>query len=709
MAIITKIRNQSALLIGAIGIAMLLFIVGGDFIKKTTFLRGETDLGEIAGEKIAFRDFEERLQRELIQGYGDDMVDEKTKEQARQSLWSMLIEENVMFREYDKIGLAVSPEELFYQIKTNEPSQRLLRYFTDPQTGKVIDYFANPQTGNLDPEKIVTYLQQLISNQQMDRWLPIEKDIKTDRYNTKFFNLIKKGLFVTTKESEQDYIAKNKKVNFRYIVKKYDSVPDSSLALSDKEIKEYYDEHKNEPQFKSKETVRGIQYIVFEAIPSESDKEKIKGSLSELKEKFSKSTDDTIFVREYADTRDNIKYYSSGSFPSDVDSAIFNSDSNTVIGPYLEEDHSREGYGFYKIAKVAGEKYVSDSVKARHILIKIANGDTAKAAAKIDSLKKIIVSKKNFPDMAKQFSEDFGSAQDGGNLNWFTEGMMVKPFNDACFEGKIGDMPVVTSQFGIHLIEIMEKTKPIKKVKVAIVDQKIEPGKKTIEEAYNKASSFSINNNTAEKFKTAGNELGIRQADNLKESEKSIGGLENPREVIRWAYKSEIGNISNVFELGEKFVVAHLTTIKEEGILPLDEVKETVKSEVALEKKAVQFMEEMKGISNLDEISKKINLKIESASDITFSSSSIPGIGLERELIGKTFTLKQGETSLPIKGKKGVFVVTIDNYTEAPTQGVDLKQNTEQLSRNIQSRVDYEVFNALKENAKIKDNRGKFY
>lgn len=709
MAIITKIRNQSALLIGAIGIAMLLFIVGGDFLTSGSFFRGEANIGEIAGDNISFRDFEERLEREIIQGYGDAMVDESTREQARQSLWNMLIQEKVMFKEYDKLGLAVSPEELFYQIKTNEPSQRLLRYFTDPQTGRVIEYFANPQTGGLDPDKIVGYLQQLIANQQMDRWLPIEKDLKIDRYNTKFFNLIKKGLYVTSKEAENDFISKNKKVTFRYAVKKYESIADSAITVSDKEIKDYYDDHKKEPAYQQKETERSIQYIVFEAIPTEEDKESIKNSLIGLKDKFQKAEDDSLFVKENADTRDNIKYYVAGSFPTEIDSLIFNTDSGTVTGPYSETDNSSEGYGFYKLAKISGIKYVSDSVNARHILIKIADNDTARALAKADSLKNVIKIKKNFPEMAKQFSEDFGSAQDSGNLNWFTEGMMVKAFNDACFNGNIGDMPIVTSQFGIHLIEILDKTKPVKKTLVAIVDRKIEPGRKTIEEAYNKASAFSINNNTAEKFKSAGNEFGIRQADNLKEGDKFIGGLENPREIIRWAYSKDPGEISQVFELGEKFVVVHLTAVKEEGTLPLELVQDLVKTELIKEKKAGQFISQMSGFSNMDELARSFNSTVETATDITFSSNAIPGIGPEKKLIGKAFTLKQGEMSLPIKGEKGVFVVMIDSVTEAATQGIDLKPAADQLQRNIQSRVDYEVFNAMQENANIKDKRGKFY
>ncbi len=161
--------------------------------------------------------------------------------------------------------------------------------------------------------------------------------------------------------------------------------------------------------------------------------------------------------------------------------------------------------------------------------------------------------------------------------------------------------------------------------------------------------------------------------------------------------------------MGDKFVVAHLTAVKEEGTLPLEAVKESVKTELIREKKSEQFISQMKGFANIDELARSFNSTVETAADITFSSNALPGIGPEKELIGKAFSLKQGEMSLPVKGTKGVFVIMIDNITEAVIQGADLKPNVQQLSRTFQSRVDYEAFTALQEKAKIKDNRGRFY
>lgn len=706
MALITKIRNQSALLIGAIGIAMLLFIVGGDFLSSSTgIFSTNTDLGEIAGKNILFRDFEERLQQEIFQAYGTTTVEESVRESAKNALWNLLVHEGVMYPEYDELGLGVSAEELFNQIKSTDPSSRLARYFTDPKTGRVAEYFANPQTGAIDPDKVVAYIQQLFSSQQTAQWIPIEKDIKIDRLSGKYLNLIKKGLYITSKEADEDNVAHNKRLKIKYVVKKYDAVPDSAVTVSDKEIKEYYDDNKEQPEYIQKEEARGIEYIVFEVNASESDKVAHFESLNKIKEKFIRAVSDTMFVKENADTPGDIKWYGRGDFPAEVDSLIFNAPDSTVIGPYTDGDN-------YKLAKVIKQEYKSDSVDARHILIKIAEGDTltglAKALAKADSLKNVILKKKNFKEMATQFSEDFGSAQDGGNLKWFTEGMMVQPFNDSCFNGKVGDMPIVTSQFGVHLIEILNKTTPVRKNLVAVVDRVISPGKKTYEEMYNKASAFSINNDTPEKFRQNGKEQGILVADGVRDNDKVIGGLESPREIIRWIYQEDKGSVSRPFELNNKFVIAHLYQANEKGPLPLEDVKDKIKTKIIKEKKAQQFIDEMKGASGIDDIAGKKNLTVESAEEVSFFSGTLPGVGVEREVVGKLFSLQKGQISVPLKGNNGVYIVTVDEIKDAP-QAQDNKSAIMRLHQGLTSRVDYEVFNSLQESANIVDKRGRFY
>jgi peptidyl-prolyl cis-trans isomerase D len=694
MAIISKIRSKSTILLLSIGIAMLLFLLGDLFSSGNRGIFGpDTEVGQINGKTISYKEFEMMVQEkaELYKSNtGQLSVDQNTLENIRQQTWSELVNEFVLVREVADIGVVVTPEELYDMVQGPNPHSAVRQNFT------------NPETGVFNPQDVVRYIQNLDRDETGEakiRWSLFEKSLKKERQASKYYNLIKKGLMVTTKEAEADFISKNQKVTIKFVAKKYDSVSDSSVTYTDKDLKAYYDEHKSEPQYQQKETMRAIEYVTFDLIPSEADRQSLLETMNSIKQEFATTISDTLFSKSNSESKTPVQYYTEGSFPSEIDSAIFKAEKGALFGPY-EED------GMIKVAKVLDFRFVPDSVDARHILIKINNGDTAKALAKADSLKKIIKAKKNFAELAKEVSEDFGSAQDGGNLNWFTEGKMVKPFNDACFEGKAGDMPIVTSDFGIHLIEILKQTQPKKKVLVALADKRIIPGKKTIEEGYNAASKFSITNNTPELFKKAGNELGIKIADFIREADKNIQGIDNSREIVRWAYQAEKGDVSEPFEAGEKFVVCHLTQIKEKGTLKLEAVKEQVIAEVIKEKKAEKFISELNG-NSLDEIASKNNLSVESATDINMNASSIPGIGAERNLIGTIFGSANGVLSKPVKGKQGVYVFVVENIAEAPS--ADYSASKEQLARNYAGRVEYEVFEALKEVKSVEDNRGKFY
>ena len=704
MAIITKIRNQSGLLIGVIGVAMLLFIVGGDFLSgnNSNFSDQEQTIAEIHGQSVSYIDFEKRVRVEL----GPNAVDEKTRESVRQRVWGRLMHEMVMFKEYDEIGLSVSPDEIFYQIKSNNPSPILAQYFTDPNTGRLHPQLVDPLTGGLSSVKLLEVVRNMMSNKEGEsQWMQIEGAIKLDRFSTKYHNLIKRGLFTTSLQAKAELLDKNTKISFDYVLKDYTSMGDSTIEVSQSDLDKYYANHNHEGYFQQKVPARSVEYVVFNVEPSESDINLIKEGLEEIKAEFESNTDDTLFVNQNSDETRNIIYYSEMDFPMELDSIMENADSGTVVGPYIEG-------GYYKMIKVLGEKFAPDSIKARHILVKIVEGDTTRAQALVDSLKKVIKRKDNFAVLAGDFSEDFGSAQEGGDLGWFTEGRMVKPFNDACFSGKVGDMPVVTSQFGIHLIEILEKTDDKRKILTAVVDRVLEPGKTTYDEAYNKASSFAIRNNTSASFKTAANELNMRVDDQVKEADQNIPGLPNSKEIIRWIFRSEKGEISEPFELDNMFVVAHLRDVRNKGTLSLglDYITHRVKTEVELEKKAEKINTQFGNVSSIDDAATKAGSSIENIGELTFSSFSIPGIGSEKNLIGTLFGMKEGQTSQPIKDKRGVYVVKVNTVTDQ--KDIDLSNfqlDQARLDRNFDGRADYEVFEALKTAAKITDNRGKFY
>jgi peptidyl-prolyl cis-trans isomerase D len=383
-----------------------------------------------------------------------------------------------------------------------------------------------------------------------------------------------------------------------------------------------------------------------------------------------------------------------------------------MVGPFIED-------GSYKLVKLIETQMRPDSVKARHILVaKKVSGDTTHIT-KTDSIMDVLDKGTDFAFLATTLSDDPGSKEEGGELGWFAEGTMVKAFNDSCFSGSVGDIMLVETQFGNHIIEILEMTEPIKKVKIATIDRIIEPSSKTYAMIYAKANKFAGSNNSVESFESSATELGkvFREVPDLVEGEKTIVGLESPREVVRWAYKVEPGTVSGPFELGNKFVVAVLTSIKDKGYATLEDIRTETEIDARKEKKAnyVKAKIAENDDQNVDDLAfnlsannKEFNLQVETAQNITFSSFNLAGIGREPSLIGHIYGSKKGVMSLPFKGNTGVFVFVIEDYTAAPAVE-DLTAGQSRLGGTVQARVEYEVFNALKKNANIVDNRFKFY
>jgi len=315
----------------------------------------------------------------------------------------------------------------------------------------------------------------------------------------------------------------------------------------------------------------------------------------------------------------------------------------------------------------------------------------------------------DFAQMARDSSEDVGSAIEGGDLGWFKEGTMVKPFNDACFDGKVGDLVIVQSQFGFHLIEIMKQAEKVKKVQLATVVRKIIPSNETFADYFAQASSFYSNNNSSETFTkaTENDKFTKYVASEVKVGDRDISGMANVREMIRWAYKNEKGAVSEPMQFENTFIIAHLSEVREEGIAPMDQVEIQVELGAKKKKKAEMFIKEMEGITNLDELATKLGTKVETAPDVNFSAYAIPGMGQELKINGMASTLQQGQMSIPIEGQTGVFVIQIEAVTPAP-ETTDYTGIKTQLEQNYKGRTS-QLLEALKDKYGVVDKRYKFY
>ncbi|HIA37506.1 MAG TPA: hypothetical protein EYM84_02580 [Flavobacteriales bacterium] len=708
MAIIGQIRRKGGFLIAiVIGVALAAFILGdllgpGGTLSNT----GQYEIGEISGEVIPAQSFEIKVQ-ETIENYkkqsNQTSIPQQTIDQLREQTWAQLLNEIILGGQYNKLGLAVHPDEIFDLVTGSNPHQ------------SVIQAFSNPKTGQFNTNDVVNFLKTMdndATGATRAQWLPFEKAIKKDRLTEKYYNLIKNGLYITSKEARLNYEFQNGFAKFDYVLFRYASLADSIVTISDKELKAYYNANKKEHE---QETSRTIEYVAYDVIPSQNDTIIAQDWINRIKKEISEISDleeVESFVNMNADNRYVDRFYKRGDFSLNIDSSLFSSDTNYIEGPFLED-------AAYKVVKLLEIANRPDSIKARHILISLSENGDSSHIIKADSILNLINNGADFALIAQTTSADPGSAANGGDLGWFQEGTMVKPFNDSCFSSKTGDLMIVYTQFGAHIIEVLDMTEPIKKIKVAIVDRKIEPSSKTFAGVYAKVNRFAGSNKTSDAFRSAAEENGLvtRVAENLKQGDKTIVGLEFPREIIRWTYKAEEGDVSGPFELGNKFVVATITNIIEEGYASLDEIRTEMEVGARNKKKAEIIISKLKAnddqnvedlAHNFSANNKGFEVKIESIDKLSFESFNIPGIGREPKLIGKIYGSKVGVLSEPLQGNIGVYVFVLREMIPAPETS-DFSANKGSMGNNLKARVDYEVFNALEKAADVVDNRHIFY
>jgi peptidyl-prolyl cis-trans isomerase D len=696
MATLQKIRNNAGLLVSIIiGLALLSFILG-DLLTSgdKLFNRNRNNVAEVAGKSIAIDVYQGKID-ENLENYkrqsGQSGIDQSTTNMIQDQTWEQMIHDYVMQDELDELGLTISGDELFDMVQGNN---------IDPQI-KQIPIFKNQQTGQFDRALVLQFLKNMEqdpSGNAKNSWTAFEKALIQEKINQKYNTLIEKGMYATSIQAKKELDNKNLKSDFDYVTIKYNSVSDSSISFTQKEVQNYYDD--NQDKFKQTES-RDIVYVTFPVVASEDDDKETRKWIEGVKNEFTSTDNNQQYISLNSDVPFDGKYYSKEELPELV-AFLYDSPVGTVYGPYKEAEA-------YKISKVVEFKSLPDSVKARHILIKAEAG--VNVLAKADSILALIKKGASFAEMAKTNSAD-GSAAQGGDLGWFPAGAMVPTFNDACFNGKKGDLVTVETQFGAHVIEIMEQSKKTNKVEIATLVRTIVPSSKTYQNIYAKASKFGATNRDIASFQSAAEKekLSIKVAT-LKKDDKLVANIENSRSLVRWAYKAEKGTVSEIQEFGDLFLVAGLKQVQEEGIAPLSVVKLDVEREVKKTKKAAYLIEKMsaasKSASTLQMVADKLQTSVKEAANVSFAAYSVEGIGFEPEVQAAVVSLPVNKISAPIEGKNGVFVIQIKNIQKPSANNPALEKMA--MARSYRSRVGYQVFEAIKEASKIEDRRSNFY
>ncbi|MGB0881853.1 MAG: peptidylprolyl isomerase [Vicingaceae bacterium] len=691
MAVIGKIREKSGLVMIIIGVGMLGFLFQ-DGAQSLLGSGPDNSLGEIGGVEVTAQEFDQRLQLAVSrwENQNGQSANADVRASFKDQVWEEFIREQVLESQFLELGLAVSPDELFDMVQGSDPHPQVKQSFTDPATGA------------FNPSQVLQFLKSLESMpaENKNQWLMFEKGIEKERVASKYSALLSKGLFATSNMIKRAYTDQKEQRNIKFVVKRYNTVNDSTIEVSDAELKAYYNDHKSEYK---QETSREIEYVKFEVTPSEEDIAEARKWIEETATEFKTTDDDSSFVVYNSEEPLDQKYYGVNELPFGVDSSFFYQEVGTVTDIY-------EQNGAFKVTKLSSTKMIPDSVKARHILLKTTQtfADTL-LEAKLDSVKSVIENGGDFAAIAKEMSEDVGSAIEGGDLGWFKEGVMVPEFNNACFDGKAGDMVIVQTQFGFHLIEVLKQADKTKKVQLATVSRKNVPSNETFDAVFAKASMFYTNNGTSEAFTkaTESDEYAKYIAAEVKVADKNIPGMTDVRELVRWSYKNEKGTVSAPMQFSNTFVVAHLAEIREEGIATMDQVEIQVELGAKKKKKAEMFVEEMKGAANLDALATKVGGNVESATGVNFEAYSINGMGQEMKVNGVLSTLDKGKMSAPIEGQSGVYVVQVEEVIPAP-ETTDYTVFKNQLTQQYAGATG-QLLDALKDKMGVVDERYKFY
>lgn len=712
-SVLESIRKRTGLLVGIVGLALVIFILQSLLGSGASIFGGSemNTIGYIDGKKIDREGFTTKLENQLNilrQQKQTNDIDDNTRGQVIDYVWQQYVNDLVIKPQYDKVGITVGEDEVYDQVVAN-PAQSVIQQLSDQKTGQINPQFARPD-GSLDLVKWKQAVQSLPAEQEY-ALKGMEDNVKQTRFAQKYASLIKKGLYTTTAEAKELYKEQNTKASISFVVKRFDAVKDEDIKLTDADIQKYYNDHTY--QFVNPETIRKIEYVAFNVTPSAEDLAKIEKESKEAAANFKGKTigeDSSYIAQESENGAITIQNFTKKTMIV-RDSTIFTSPVGTVYGPYNEG-------AYFKIYKLEAINSLADSCRIRHILLGTTNPQTQQpirsleqAKKQADSLIVLLKEKKvTFDTLVKTISDDGGSKEKGGDYGWFDENKgFVEPFTNAGLMGVVGNITAVQTQFGYHIIEVLDVSKTRHNTyKVAQIFKLIAPSDETNQKIFTQANEFAGKNNTAELFDKGieAQKLIPRVADNIKEGERQIPGLENPKELVKWVYTAKKGEVA-VFSFTDKHVVAKLAAIKNKGTLPLEDVKEEVTIKAKQQKKAEQFLTEFKNAgTTVDQLSAKLGLELKRQESLTLNSHNIEGLGHDDVIMGTVVGTKQGATSKALIGDNGVFVVAVNNKLEAPAPK-DYKMQKMQNEQMLWGRSDNDAYSALKDKAEIEDHKSR--
>lgn len=702
MSILESLRKRAGILVFAIAISLIGFIVQDAFFGRGHggFSSASKTIGKVNGADINREEFDARVKmmeaQYQQQGY---RIEEGMRQEIQNQVWNALVSRELILSEANKLGLEFTPKEFSELLFSDNAPQEFKQQFTDPKTGVYNIEAARSAFMNLKKSKDANQIKQ-VNEQLID-------PIVLNQLQQKFMTIFTNGLYIPKWLIEKQNAVNGQVSAISYTTLAYSTVVDSTVKVSDADINDYVQKHKD--QFKQDRS-RSISFVTFNAGPNKEDSTNLWDKMEGLKKGLAEAPDAGVFV-----TRNGTKnpffdgYINKSRIQVPAKDSLLALQPGQIYGPYYDANN-------ITIARMIGSKFLPDSVKARHILISLMDLQTQQAirtdsAAKTlaDSIKNAIAGGASFAELALKYSDDPGSKEQGGELNYFANGQMVKEFNDFCFEGKTGDKGVVKTQFGYHFIEVEDQKNFETAYKIAYLAKPIEPSKETDDAASAAATKFASESRTEKAFdeSVTRNKLNKRIADNVKEMDYQVAGLPASRSFVKWIYENKPGTVSDPVSVGDQYVVAVITGEKQpEGLQSAATARLTVEPVLRNKKKAALLTQKFGKYTTIEEAAKNTDQQVQAADSIRFTDNFKPGLGNEPMVIGAAFNKGyEGKASQPLAGTAGVFVIDVKSIGALPNDAANVEEQRKATTMQMKQMMGYGLMEALKEAANIKDTR----
>lgn len=649
---------------------MLAFILGDVLNSSSSYFNKSREyIGEIEGQKIHYTEYESAVEQ-LTEVYkiesGRNDFDEDMHAQIRNQVWQMLVAKYTLQSQAEKIGLDITADELFELCAGANPHQLI--------TSRRM--FAG-QTGQFDRNYLLNFLSSIEIDaenseqaanikQAKNYWMYWENAVRLTAMQEKYVGLIQNLLTANNLDAKFAAQAKQTKVSVDYAMKPYYTVADSLVKVSTNDIRKIYDERK---QTYKQTPNRDIAYVAFPIVPSEADYELAEKAMQSIEEEFRTTDEVAIVVNSNSDIMYDGRNYSEKSVPEAYkDFAFAKGAKKNDFLPLSYDEASRT----FRMARIIECGYSTpDSVQLKGIA-------TAEGEEDIE-------------------------------YGWFTEAELQKNIAEPAFAGKVGSRFTVSLGVEDRTFEITGLTKATPKVKLAIIEREVTPSSKTYAAIYNQANQFVVNNPDEEAFRAAAQEaqMEIETANNLQKMANKVADLKGSRGIVRWAFKAKEGEVSDVFECGDKYIVATLTACHDGEYRDFEEVQNTLRHEALNRKKAEYIAKLIADAKTLDEVAEKFGTEVRHIDELKEDAFRFGTEGVEPAAIGTAFATAAGELSKPVKGNQGVIVLVPADVQRAEAE-VNYESEIASLNARTNYSLPYQLINNLEQNANIVDNRATF-